>query len=258
MNLRQIGKKARAIVVKGPATARNMVFSWFDFWPTRRLRNDAVRKLPVYCVSLPNEVRRRRILSRQVEQLGFDHFEYIDGVIGSELDPAELDRQGIYDDRRSMELRQRSLTRSEIACSLSHGRAYDRIVERGHDIALVIEDDVLFMPSRLDRIELDKLPAGWDIAFLNSFVDQGRPRRLVAGRLYEGDAYTGSSAAYLVSAQGVRKLAADYKPVVMAADGYTGRNDLARYMYYPDCALNGSVCHYYNSAIQFLRPIAKK
>ena len=148
---------------------------------------------------------------------------------------------------------QRSLTVSEIACSLSHGRAYDVIVSRGQEVAMVVEDDSLFVPSRLDRVDLSALPPGLDIAFLNSFIEAGRPRRLISGSLFHGDAYTGSSAAYLVSRKGAQRLAEGYKPVIHAADGYVGRNDLLRLMYHPDCVLNGSVCHYFNNTVQYIR-----
>ncbi len=254
MNITKLMKKSLAVLTKGPATARNMAFSRFDYWPVRRLTNPVVRGLPVYCVSLVREQRRRMIMARQAAELGLEHFELIDAVVGADLDPAALGREGVYDDKISHSLHERSLSKSEIAASLSHGHVYDLIVERGHEAALVVEDDCLFIPARMDRIDLSRLPNGWDIVFLNSFVANGRPRQRIAGSLYQGDAYTGSTAAYLLSAKGAKKLADRYKPVVMAADGLAGSKDLSRYMYYPDCALNGSVCYYYNSAIDYIRP----
>jgi glycosyl transferase family 25 len=241
------------VVVKGPAIARNIAFSQFDYWPARRLRNEEIRNLPIYCVSMTTATRRRRIIERQVTQLGLAAFIFVDAVAGANLDLAELERQGLYDDAAAKRFHERSLSLSEIACSLSHGRAYDIIVSRGHEVSMIIEDDSLFVPSRLDRLDLGALPLGWDVAFLNSFIENGRPRRRISGSLFHGDAYTGSSAAYLVSKKGAQRFAKGYRPVVHAADGYVGRNDIMRLMYHPDCVLNGSVCHFYTNTVMYIR-----
>ena len=254
MDVQLLLRKSRAVVVKGPAVARNVAFSLFNYWPTRRLRNDSIRNLPIYCVSPVAAIRRRRIIRNQVLGMGLTAFAFVDAIASDRLDRDDLQRQGLYDDAAAKTFHHRSLTPSEIACSLSHGRAYDLIVSHTHEISMIIEDDSLFVPSRLDSIRLDDLPDGWDIAFLNSFVEQGRPQRRIAHTLYFGDAYTGSSCAYLVSRKGVRLLAEGYKPVIHASDGYAGRNDIFRLAYYPDCVLNGSVCHYYNSTIEYIRP----
>jgi|SRR5579872_1218161 len=254
MDVKKLLKKSRAVVIKGPAVARNIVFSQFDYWPTRRLRNEGIRNLPIYCVSMTTATRRRRIIERQVAQMGLTAFTFVEAVAGADLDLAELGAQGLYDDAAAKRFHERSLTLSEIAASLSHGRTYDIIVSRGHEVSMVVEDDTLFVPSRLDRLDLGALPPGWDIAFLNSFIENGRPRQRISGSLYHGDAYTGSAAAYLVSRKCAQRIAKGYKPVTHAPDGYVGRNDLMRLMYYPDCVLNGSVCHYYTTTLQYIRP----
>jgi GR25 family glycosyltransferase involved in LPS biosynthesis len=193
--------------------------------------------------------RRRHIIDRQVSKMELTAFTFVNAVAAADLDHGKLEKQGLYSDATARRYHNRSLSLSEIAGSLSHGQVYDLIVSRGHEVSMVIEDDSLFIPSRLDRVKLKALPEGWDIVFLNSFIGNGRPRRLISGSLYHGDAYTGSAAAYLVSKTGARRLAEGYKPVFNAADGYVGRNDIMRLMCYPDCVLNGSVCHYYRSTV---------
>ena len=253
MDFKQLVNKFHAVVVKGPAIARNIVFSQFDYWPTRRLRNEEIRNLPIYCVSMTSATRRRRIIERQVAEMSLEAFTFVEAIAGDNLDLVDLEQQGLYDDAAAKRFHERSLSLSEIACSLSHGRAYDIIVSRGHEVSMVIEDDSLFVPSRMDRLDLSALPPGWDIAFLNSFIENGRPRRRISGSLYHGDAYTGSCAAYLVSKKGAQRIAEGYKPVIHAADGYVGRSDIMRLMYYPDCVLNGSVSHYYSNTVRYIR-----
>ena len=249
MNIEWLLKKTHAVIVKGPATARNIAFSHFDYWPTRPLANETLRNMPVYCVSMTSATRRRRIIDRQVAQMGLTAFEYVDAIEATGLSRDQIIEAGLYDETAALGLHQRPLRLTEIAGSLSHGIAYERIVARGHPMAMVIEDDALFCPAELDRVDLAALPPGWDIAFLNSFIESGPPRNRIADTLYKGDAYTGSAAAYLVSLQGARILVSGYKPVTHAADGYTGRNDITRLMYYPDSVLNGSVCYYYTSSL---------
>jgi glycosyl transferase family 25 len=257
MDFKKLLKKSRALFLKGPATARNIAFSQFDYWPARRLRNEEIRKLPIYCVSMATATRRRQIMERQVRQMELTAFTFVDAVLNAGLDSAELERQKLYDDAAAISFHGRSLSLSEIACSLSHGRAYDMIVSRGHEISMVIEDDSLFIASRMDRVNLNALPIDWDIVFLNSFIENGRPRRRISGSLYYGDAYTGSAAAYLISRSCAQLLAQGYTPVIHAADGYVGRNDIMRLMYYPDCVLNGSVCHYYSNTVLYSPETAK-
>lgn len=257
MNMHWLLKKSWAVIVKGPGVARNIIFSQFDFWPARPLRNEQIRNLPIYCLSLPTATRRRRILEKQVADMKLKDFVFVDAVNGHNLDVSQLIRQNVYDDAAANRYHHRSLTRSEIACSLSHGKAYEMIVMSGHEVAMIVEDDALFIPSRLDRVNLDSLPADWDIVFLNSFIENGRPRRAISDFLYYADAYTGSAAAYLVSRKGAQRIAQAYRPVIHAADGLLARGDFLRFMYYPDCVLNGSVCHYYDNTVEYIRGAKK-
>lgn len=253
MDARWLLKKTSAVIRKGPATARNILFSRFDYWPVRKLRNEALLDTPVYCINLPSDTRRRSMIDRQLRGLGFKQFEFVDAVVVPPLDFEVLARDGIYNDAATRQFHPRSLTKNEISCSLSHGRCYDLIVSKGHERALILEDDALFMPARLDDVDISALPADWDVLSLSSFLKDKPPRHRVAGRIFHGDAYWGSAAAYIVSAKGVKLLAAGYKPVVHAADGYLGRDDLKLFMCYPDSVLNGSVCYFYNTAIPQVR-----
>ena len=255
MNANRVLKKVRAVIEKGPSTARNIVFSRFDYWPTGRLRNEAMRNMPVYCISLLNSKRRRGIIESQVSQLGLTAFEFIDAIDASKLDVPELVRTGIYDEAATKKIHGYTLSKSQIACSLSHGLAYDTIVARGHEVAMVIEDDALFVASQMDRVDLGVLPKDWDVVFLSSFVGDRPLGKRVAGILYPGDAYGGSAAAYVLSKKGAKRFAADYKPVNQAADGYTGRKDVVRFISSPDCVLNGSLCYYYNSLVDSTIPV---
>lgn len=263
----QLLQKCRAVATKGPATLRNIVYSKLGIWPVGRLESEQWRDLPTYCISLTRATERRRLMLSQAAGMGLTNFQFINAVEAKILDYDKLVEAGLYDDSKARCFHGAPLSLNEIAASLSHGLAYQRIVERGDPLALVLEDDALFLTGRVNQISLARLPADSEIVYLNTFREAGTPADRIDGTLFGVEAYTGSAAAYLLTQTGARKLAAIHKPVVHAADGLLGRlmpapegkphpfkqvgvdTILQSYMIYPDCVLNGSVCHYYGSYI---------
>lgn len=59
------------------------------------------------------------------------------------------------------------LTLGQISCTYKHYLALNDIVEKGHDLAVIMEDNIEFrsnVPKRLEHYLLD-LPANWDCVF---------------------------------------------------------------------------------------------
>jgi glycosyl transferase family 25 len=226
-----------------------------------------LEQIPTYCISLRRAVRKRQLVERQARTLGIRRLEFVDAVDAREIDRARLRADGKLDDDASRRHHGRLLSPNEIACSLSHGRAYELIVRRDHDFALIVEDDALFVSDRLRRFRFADLQDDFDCVFLNAFLSRDPPADHRHGMIYGDASYAGSSAAYVVSRVGARKLADSYLPVVHAADGLLGRNlgslddaggsfrregaqTLLRcYLCYPDCVLNGSASHYHVSEV---------
>lgn len=268
-------RKCKAVAVKGPATLRNIVYGRFGYWPVARLKDPALRDMPIYCIALRSAVERRALILRQAEGLGFTNLRIVDAVESAGLDYATLERDGLYDDALARRFHGRSLSKNELGCSLSHGLVYEMIAAEDHPIAMVVEDDALFISRRMDQIRLAELPADFDLVYLNSFRDKLPPTDRISGNLYGAMSYTGSTAAYFISRRGAEKLARAYKPVVHAADGLLGRSidhagssagsvtsegartSLRSYQIIPDCVLNGSVCYYHQSLVATRKPVAK-
>jgi hypothetical protein len=104
----------------------------------RRLENPAVRQLPTLCISLPRAARRRELMGQQAAQLGLTRFAFVDAVDGASLDPRRLEAERLYDEAAAIGYHGKPLSNGAIACSLSHGQAYDRIVAEQLPYALVV------------------------------------------------------------------------------------------------------------------------
>ncbi len=265
---RRFATKALAVMRRGLPSLRNVVFSWFDYWPTSSLSGHWIQDVPVYCISLARAEQRRAVILSQAKRIGLRRFFLIEAVNAADLRMERLMADGVYDHEESLRWHANGLTINEIACSLSHVECYRRITAAGDPFALIIEDDALFRSSRLRRLDLKDLPEWADLAFLNSFLDRNPPWGPVGKGWYSDESYCGSSAAYLVRRRTAQALLEAAVPVVHAADGLLGRalmwrgNDphkfrqqgsrlaLRALIAYPEAVTNGSTEHFYRSSLR--------
>ena len=96
--------------------------------------------IPVLVISLKNETARREAVSAHLKECGFD-FEFFDAIDGRQMDVLEHPR---YDSITRRRCHGRDLKPGELGCSLSHRAAYEEIIKRNLDYALIIEDDARF------------------------------------------------------------------------------------------------------------------
>jgi glycosyl transferase family 25 len=260
--------KCRAVLRRGLPSLRNAVFAKLGIWPVGSLAHHWLADLPTLCVSLPHATRRRQLIQSQVERMGLRQFDFIDAVDAAKLSFQDLIDRNVYDSEKCRRFHTRDLTLKEIACSLSHAAAYQRIVEQGYSRALVIEDDALFRTSRLARLRIDDVPPETDLLFLNAFLTDTPPKNRVGSHLFRDTSYNGSAAAYIVTQDAARRLLAEAIPVVHAADGLTGRVlaltageshpfrqqgvsiSMSGMIVYPEAVTNGSVEHYHTTSIR--------
>jgi GR25 family glycosyltransferase involved in LPS biosynthesis len=261
-------ERALAKLRRPHLVARNIVYGYFNHWPVTRLSSAEVRELPFFCISLPRARKRRELMQRQADGLGLSNFRIVDAVDASTLDAGALVSDGVYDDEETRRLHGSPLTLGQIACSLSHGLLYERIAAEGLEQAVILEDDALFVAQNLDALRPSELPHDYDVVLLNSFLMHEPPRGHIQGNLYSDESYRGSTAGYLVSGRGAKKLAEAYKPIIHDADGLIGRlmpapagrdhpfkQKGARmvttcYIAYPHCVLNGSTSFFSSTILQ--------
>ena len=262
---RKIASRLSNAVIHTPMIIRHGVYSALNIWPHAKRLSPPWQDIPIYCISMKASIHRRAIVSQQIETLGVRSFTFIDAPDLTAASLADLEAQGLYDNDEAIRYHSGPLRPAQISCSLAHGMAYDQMLADGHPSAMIIEDDALFMSKNFESVDLGDLPSDFDIVFLNSFRYTKQPTDRISGCIFGTESYKGSTAAYVLSDVGARKLAAAYKPVIHAADGLVGRcmewpedlehpfkrkgarTTLRSYLVSPDLVLNGSDCYYYNS-----------
>lgn len=115
----------------------------------------------VFVINLARSPERLAKIALQLDAIGIP-FDRIDALDGKELSddfidsvsPAHIVSKRYY----------RALSRAEVACSLSHKRAWQQIIDQNLDFAIVLEDDVELLENFSAVLTLlSELPHGnWD------------------------------------------------------------------------------------------------
>jgi GR25 family glycosyltransferase involved in LPS biosynthesis len=134
---------------------------------------------PIFSLTIdPPDGPRRKNCSRFFHENSLP-FEFVEGFRAD----AACDL-GAYSRLRNFLWSKRSLSRAEIAVYLGHRKIWQTIVERGIDVALVVEDDfsVLDLPAFRTVLGHAGDHATWDILKLFDFA----PKRVVASHAWNG------------------------------------------------------------------------
>ncbi len=168
-------------------------------------------------------------------------FERLDAIDGKTLSDDTINT--FYDQAQNTQKHHKVLAKGEIACYLSHRKAWQHIVDNQLPYALVLEDDVNItgdVRKALDAI--NTLPAEWDLIKLAGYKDY--TRKTIAAVPVQSfelvvQAKTMSGcAAQVISLQGAKKLLKStqrfYRPVDVDLQ-YFWEHDLFVYSLLPYC-----------------------
>lgn len=157
----------------------------------------------ILLINLDRSVDRLQFQRRQLGRLGL-HFVRLRGCTPQDID-----------DRRYRELAwrwQRPMSRTEVACLLSHARAWRHVADSGRP-ALVLEDDAVVsdgLPgflAQLGRRDLAREIVNLETRHTRKFVSRRTVADEVAGvRLFELMIDRGGAAAYVVGPQAAERL----------------------------------------------------
>ena len=131
----------------------------------------------VFVVTAPGFDERQESATKE---LGAGNFEFVFGVNKSQTSKEELMEDGIYDERRAMELDRsgKPMTLGAVCCSIGHANAYRQMIERGIKRALIFEDDLSVNPIAEEQIAaiLNSLPEDHQLVYWGWSGVERKPR----------------------------------------------------------------------------------
>ena len=145
--------------------------------------------MQIYCINLEKREDRRKTAREEFAREGLDveFFPATDGRIDTP--------RGLY------------VSPSEYGCAMSHVRIWRDMVEKGHESAMIFEDDVFLISnfrSKLIKIMEDAQGFKWDIIHLGPIMPISKERYVEELDLYEGKAL--GTHAYIISLECARKI----------------------------------------------------
>lgn len=176
-----------------------------------------------YVVNLARSLDRRTHITRELRKAGLE-YEIVTAVDGRDLDMADA---ALIDPSFVTE---GILPAGSAGCALSHLSVYRKVIEDGHDVALILEDDVV-LPADLDKLaeEAGRHLTGAEVVLLS--VDCPNPVqlsragavRLAGGRqlaLPIDVAQPLSAGAYLITREACERLTEILLPIRVHADAW--------------------------------------
>lgn len=120
----------------------------------------------IYVITLERATDRQEKVKERLQGL---HFEFFYGVDKHLLSWNKVNEEGIYNDKKARQLNRYSkgMILGHIACSLSHRKLYEHIVEQQYQRVLIFEDDAvpLFDKDRELQQSIEELPADWELVY---------------------------------------------------------------------------------------------
>ncbi|HHQ4778737.1 TPA: glycosyltransferase family 25 protein [Aeromonas veronii] len=185
--------------------------------------------IPIFVISLLRSHDRRLAIEKQMAHLGLS-FTFWDAVDGKQLSDADLANVDI---NLAEQLCGHSLSLGEVGCALSHIKLYEMMVSKKIEKAIILEDDIYLHMHFKNIIDVALQKMSSDIIFIHHGKAKKWPwtRKLPEG--YRLASYCRpskksnrgiiSTAGYILSLNGARKLLQHAYPVRMPADYLTGR-----------------------------------
>ncbi len=114
----------------------------------------------IYVINLDRDNQRLVDLQSQFDNVGLS-FERVSGVYGKDLTDKQLEQN-------VSKLYRKFGPKSAIGCAMSHMKVWQRIVDNNDQVALILEDDVVFTDNFLEKFNsiFPTVPNDFDILYL--------------------------------------------------------------------------------------------
>lgn len=185
----------------------------------------------IFLINLRRDIVKYRHMEALFSLNGLT-FVRVDAVDGNRVEKDKLERY--VSQSQAEEIFGRALVPGEIGCALSHISVYEKILEAGDELAVILEDDVVFDASFKSCLEkIDRLPADWEVVLLGHgaiesvFVEAPasfwRRKDFWGGRkCVRFSEFPFGTYGYLINQNGAKKLLEATRSIVKPIDHYTG------------------------------------
>jgi glycosyl transferase family 25 len=195
-------------------------------------------QIPVFLINREAATHRLTAMQRQLCSLDIT-FERFPAVEGADLTPefiAKLAPERTW-------IGKRRPSPGEVGCFLSHIRVLELMRDRGYGRICILEDDVRLAPDFSDYLKDDLAwPSGADVLKLEIALPKPRLRVMELGRIagrelvYIPEGGEPGSAAYIVTAEGAKRLLVALETIIDVYDGqafHSWRNGVSVYHAFP-------------------------
>ncbi|MFM4770114.1 MULTISPECIES: glycosyltransferase family 25 protein [Aeromonas] len=190
--------------------------------------------IPIIIVSLARSHERRDYISKQMHHFGLE-FSFFDAVDGQ--NPSHLEEiASKIDVVKARELCGHDISLGEIGCAASHIKVYEMMVENNIDRAIILEDDVHLHMYFKELVESSCKKSSADIVFLRHGKAKSWPWKKSLPEGYRLAKYISpsrnskrgimSTAGYILTLNGAKKILKHAYPIRMPSDYLTGRIQL--------------------------------
>lgn len=187
---------------------------------------------PVFVISLARSHDRRAFIEKHMHGRSIE-FSFFDAVDGKGLSESELER---VDFPAAREFCGHDLSLGEVGCAMSHIRIYEKMVAENIERCIVLEDDIYLHGSFQAIAERAIATCQSDIIFLHHGKVKSWPWMKKMPEGYRLARYISpsrqskrgiiSTAGYILTLSGAKKLLSKAYPVRMPSDYLTGRLQL--------------------------------
>lgn len=166
-------------------------------------------QLPIYVINLQRSPQRLAHAAAELARVKLS-FERIDAVDGRALTAAEID--AVYDAKRNQQRFYADLSLGEIACYMSHRKAWSQLLASEHHAAIILEDDIKVTDGLSALSEVPFIStANWDlIKIAQPFKPKTATPLTAAGQFtlvdYRNDKPPMGACGYIISRRGATKL----------------------------------------------------
>lgn len=109
-------------------------------------------KFKIYVVNLKKDKDRRKNIINEIEKQNIKDYEIIDAINGNELNDKELNNAS-YKDKNLINPWNIKMSPSQVGCALSHIKIYKKFIETEYNLALILEDDAVFVQNFSEEIK---------------------------------------------------------------------------------------------------------